>query len=139
MATEETRRFLRAWFDAVERGDGAAAMAALSDDILLEVPEREHGQSIAWGGCWRGKAQAGEAFRVRDQAIDVLEFALLDLLVEGERAVALSRERNRDKASGETHEIGIIQWIEVRNGMICRIRAFDDPWPVASGPGSTEG
>jgi ketosteroid isomerase-like protein len=126
--TEATNRaIVEAIYDALLRGDVAAVMAGLHDDVELEI----HGpSSIPFAGRYRGRAELERFFEVvahhveRDPADPVP--AVHQYVVEGDHVVAIGMDRVKSRGTGSTCESWWVHVLEIRDGKVARIREFMD-------------
>lgn len=109
-------------YEAFSRGDAAAVIAAMTDDIELNVP-----QVLPHGGKSHGHEEAGRVFeRIastwQDFGIDV------EALVEsGDRVLAIGRAHGTLDGA-ETGYGFVHSWI-VRDGALARFDEYVDPAP----------
>ena len=134
LPASETLQVVNQWFEALNRGDVDAALQCMAEDVRWENIEKVDGVSdiIPWLGGFRGRDGVAEAFRLRDGVVEVQDFRRTDLVVEGDKAVAVVHERTRVNATGKYFEIDFVSWYEVRNGKIVRFRAFTDSAPIVA-------
>ena len=134
LPASETLQVVNQWFEALNRGDVDAALQCMAEDVRWENIEQVDGVSdiIPWLGGFRGRDGVAEAFRLRDGVVEVQDFRQTDLVVEGDKAVAVVHERTRVNATGKYFEIDFVSWYEVRNGKIVRFRAFTDSAPIVA-------
>lgn len=134
LPASETLQVVNRWFEALNRGDVDAALQCMARDVRWENIEKVNGVSdiIPWLGGFRGRDGVAEAFRLRDGVVEVQDFRQTDLVVEGDKAVAVVHERTRVNATGKYFEIDFVSWYEVRNGKIVRFRAFTDSAPIVA-------
>src|SRR4026208_2545175 len=105
MGTQRTQTIVRAWFDAIGRGDGAAVMEALAPDVEFILPKDRDNQIIPYLGIMRGREEVSHAVQVRAETNDILDYGLRDLVAESDRAIAIVFTRARQKESGVAYEI----------------------------------
>jgi ketosteroid isomerase-like protein len=134
LPASETRQVVTEWFEALGRGDVETALQCMADDVRWENIEKVDGVSdiIPWLGGFRGRGGVAEAFRLRDGVVEVEEFAMTDLVVQDNKAVAVVHERTRVNATGNRFDIDFVSWYEVRDGKIVRFRAFTDSAPIVA-------
>src|SRR3954471_18209386 len=130
MGTQRTESIIRAWFDAIGRGDGQAVMDALAPDIEFILPKDHDDQIIPYVGIMHGRDEVARAFEARAETNDILEYGVRDLVTEGNRAVAIIFTRARQKESGVVYEIGDAHHLTVNEvGLIQRWCVYFDPDP----------
>ena len=83
-------------YDAFGRGDVAAILAALDEDIDWRVPE-----NLPHGGEFRGRDGVGAFFQGIGETWDGLAVEIEDTVSGGERVVVLARIHGKLRATGE--------------------------------------
>jgi ketosteroid isomerase-like protein len=117
-------------FDAFGRRDGAAVVAALSDDVVWRV-----GGTSPVAGEYRGRREVIAFLRMTTQATDgTYRSELRYALADDERAVAVYRARGT-RPDGRTIDIDQILLCRVTDGRLAEVvavptdqRAFDAFW-----------
>src|SRR5215213_7474248 len=130
MDTQRTETIIRAWFDAIGRGDTAAVVAALAPDIEFILPKDRDDQIIPYVGIMHGREEVARAFATRDETNDILDYGLRDLVAEDDRAMAIVFTKARQKESGVIYEIEDAHHLTVNAaGQIQRWAVYFDPDP----------
>jgi ankyrin repeat protein/ketosteroid isomerase-like protein len=130
MDTQRTETIIRAWFDAIGRGDTAAVMAALAPDIEFILPKDRDDQIIPYVGIMHGREEVAQAFATRAETNDILDYGLRDLVAEDDRAIAIVYTKARQKESGVIYEIEDAHHLTVNAaGQIKRWAVYFDPDP----------
>lgn len=109
-------------YEAFSRGDAAAVIAAMTDDIELNVP-----QVLPQGGKAHGHEEVGQFFeRLADTWQD---FGIdIEALVEsGDRVLAIGRAHG--KLDGVETGYGFVHSWTVRDGALARFQEYVDPAP----------
>lgn len=117
MATtnEETmRRYGEAW----SAGDYAGMQALMGDDVVLHL----FGHSPL-AGTFRGKKELADIVRIIQEVTDRQLIELHDILVGGDHAAALVRERMT--RHGNTVELERVFVYHLRDGKITEVWIFD--------------
>ena len=97
---------VRAQYDAIRNRDRAALLATLADDVDRQFsgpPE------IPFAGHWQGIDGASRFFAIIRDTVDVLEFAVDDMIGRGDTVVVIGRERSSVKATGREWSCGWVQ------------------------------
>ena len=101
MSAEENKRVVQSIFEAFGRGDVPAVLSHLSEDVTWEAPGPE---VVSYFGDRRGHAGATEFFVQLGTNVDFEHFEPGVFVAEGDRVVALGRERGKVKATGKTFD-----------------------------------
>jgi ketosteroid isomerase-like protein len=120
---------VRAHYDAIRTRDRAALLATLADDVDWEFSGPPQ---IPFAGRWRGIDGAGRFFAIIRDTVDVLEFAVDDMIARDATVVVLGRERFRVKATGREWSCGWVQVHTVAAGKIHRFREFTDTAAISA-------
>jgi ankyrin repeat protein len=84
MDTENTRRIIADWFDAIAKDDVDAILGALAPGVVCELPGNEWSAVIPNLGTHVGKEAVAEAFRLRSEHMEALVYRpILGVLAEG--------------------------------------------------------
>ncbi|MYV40964.1 hypothetical protein GT030_19345 [Streptomyces sp. SID1328] len=128
MHSEQTRAILTEWFEAIGRGDGEQIIAALSPSIVFELPKDEWNAVIGYLGTHVGRTAVAEAFRVRAENTEVLQYELRELVVEGGTAYARIYTKARHTRTLVPFEIEDSHRLELdEQGRIARWKVWFDP------------
>lgn len=132
MSTEETRKVVQKWFDALDRGDIETALGCFAEDIEWINFPTVAGVSdlIPWMGTAHGIQEVWEKFSTRDSVTNVKHFNLVDLVVEGSIAVGTVHEISTVLATGLDFEILFATWLKVENGKITQRKSYCDLSPI---------
>lgn len=124
-----TREVAEGWFAALTGGDAERAIGFLAEDIewINYAPVPGYNDRMPWIGTYHGPADVLDSLKVFLGVVDVGEERLLELTVEGDRAVGVLHERSMVKETGQTFEIEFVQHLTVRDGKIVRWKSYTDP------------
>ena len=101
MSAEENKRVVQSIFEAFGRGDIAGVLGHVSEDVTWKAPGPD---VIPYFGDRRGHAGATEFFVQLGTSVDFEHFEPGAFVAEGDRVVALGRERGRVKGTGKTFD-----------------------------------
>ena len=101
MSAEENKRTVQSIFEAFGRGDVAAVLAHVSEDVTWRAPGPE---VVSYFGDRRGHAGATEFFVQLGTNVDFEHFEPSTFIADGDKVVALGRERGRVKGTGKTFD-----------------------------------
>ncbi len=126
---QDTRTVARAWFDAATHGRVQEAVALMADDVefVNYEPIPGYNTAMAWIGTAHGRNEVLEAFGVFIGVCDVRSEQLANLVVDGDTAVGVVRERSTVRETGVEFEIEFVQILTVRDGEIVRWKSYTDP------------
>jgi ketosteroid isomerase-like protein len=120
--SQENVEIVRKLFDAFNRGDYAAALAALAPDIEWHAPS---GVSIG-EEIYRGHHAVQRAFVLWLDAWETYRFEPTELLDRGDNVVVTGTQIGRGRGSGVEINLQTFNVFTLRNGKIIRMRTFDD-------------
>lgn len=101
MSAEDNKRVVQAIFEAFGRGDVPGVLSHLSEDVTWKAPGPE---VVSYFGDRRGHAGATEFFVQLGTNVDFEYFEPGVFVAEGDRVVALGRERGQVKATGKSFD-----------------------------------
>ncbi|TDC73277.1 nuclear transport factor 2 family protein [Streptomyces hainanensis] len=127
--TPTTREVATTWFTALTEGDIDTALGCLADDVewINYDVVRGYNDAMTWIGSYRGRDQVLDTFKVFGGVVEVNHEALVDLVVDGEKAMGVIHEVSTVRETGRVFEIEFIQALTVRNGRIVRWKSYTDP------------
>ena len=124
-----TRSIAQKWFGGMTGGDPDSAFTCLDENIewinYKIVPG--YNDSMPWIGTVHGIEEVKKTGVIFLGMVDVQSEELLELVVEGENAMGVIREKSVVKATGMAFEIEFVQWLKVCNGKIVRWKSYTDP------------
>ncbi|WP_431954801.1 ankyrin repeat domain-containing protein [Actinacidiphila sp. bgisy167] len=103
--SQTTHRVVQDYFTALEQGDLDGALSLLSPDIDFTLPQDQWNAVVPYLGRHRGLDAVREAFAVRGETTEVLDYELRDLRAQGDTAVAVIYTKARHTRTGELFEI----------------------------------
>jgi uncharacterized protein len=127
MSTELTRQVVAKYFADLENGDLESALSALSDDIDFELPMDKWNEVIPYLGRHVGIEAVRQAFAVRGQTTEILDYAMRDLRADGNAAFAVIYTKAAHVRTREQFEIEDVHELIVENGKIVRWKVYFDP------------
>jgi uncharacterized protein len=121
---------IQSLYGAVGRGDLAAVLDALADDVdwASEAPS----SSAPWYGRYRGAAEVPAFFRRMGESIDIVEMVPLSFTANDDEVMVLLRWRFTSKATGRTVAGHLHHWWRIADGRIVFYRGLDDSRLTAS-------
>ncbi len=128
MSTEENKRVVRSIFEAFGRGDVPGVLANLSEDVTWDAPGPPH---VPYFGERRGHGGAVEFFTQLGTNVDFEHFEPRAFVAEGDRVVALGRERGRVKATGRTFDNDWALVFTVSGGKVTALQIYENTAAIA--------
>ncbi|MFC4029885.1 ankyrin repeat domain-containing protein [Streptomyces polygonati] len=124
---EITRAVVSQLFADIQGGNVEAVLAAMAPDIVFDLPRTEFNAVIPNTGVWRGRDGVAEAFRLRGERSDILEFEQRDMVVEDDRAFVINYQKIRHRSTGFTVDFEFSMVLTVgEDGLVHHWKAFFD-------------
>jgi len=105
MDSERTVSIVRDWYASIGRGDFESVFAGLAKNVRFELPRDEYNAIIPYLGVHVGREQVREAFRVRGQTTEVLDYATRGIWAQGNEAFSIVYTKARCTSTGAEFEI----------------------------------
>ncbi len=122
-AEADNVRRIQEQYRAIARGDFAAALAYLADDIDMEVvgpPE------LPFAGRWRGRDQVADAWAKNFGMLEDQRPEIQSVTAQGDTVVIVARERGRFRTTGRAYDVHWVQLFTFRDGKVARFREICD-------------
>jgi uncharacterized protein len=120
---------VRAHYDAIRNRDRAALLATLDDNVDWEFSGPSE---IPFAGKWPGIDAAARFFTIISETVDVLEFAVDDMIVHDATVIVRGRERFRVKATEREWSCSWVQVHTVADGKIRSFREYTDTAAISA-------
>ena len=114
---------VRRAYDALDRDDDAAFVALCADDVEWVYPADGR---LPYGGLWSGHDGIARFFQAHDEAEEILDFRLDEMIADGERVDVHGFFQGRAKPSGTVWETRFVHSLTVRDGLIRRLEDYFD-------------
>ena len=114
-------KVVRDAYAAFARGDVAAILGSLADDIDWNVP-----LVLPHGGHFTGSTHVAQFFAGIAERWENLSLDLDDFIPAGDHVIAVGRARGRLRGIGEA-SYGFAHLFTIRDGRFTRFREFVDP------------
>lgn len=121
--TEATRARVLDLYAAYQRGDMAAVMAGLAEEVVWQSLG-DHG--APWSGRWSGKAGVGAYFAALGAACEVTALEIERVIADGDWASVLATIRVRFRADGTEHAYAKVDILRLAQGRVMEFREFYD-------------
>ncbi|HEY0173418.1 MAG TPA: nuclear transport factor 2 family protein [Pyrinomonadaceae bacterium] len=128
MSAEENKRVVQSIFEAFGRGDIPGVLTHLSEDVTWKAPGPE---VVSYFGDRRGHAGATEFFVQLGTNVDFEYFEPGVFVAEGDRVVALGRERGKVKATGKTFDNEWALVFTFAGGKVTDFRIYENTAAIA--------
>ena len=115
-------------FEAFGRGDVAGVLSHLAEDVEWRAPGPS---SVPYLGERRGHAGATEFFVQLGSHVEFESFEPLTFIAEGDRVVALGRERGRVRGTGKTFDNEWALVFTFGGGKVTRFHLYENTGAVA--------
>lgn len=130
METEQTAKILRQWFESWAKDDIETVINGLSETVIFYAPQNEHNKAIPYLGKRVGRQAVRSAFEIRAQTTQLLDYQLLEFIVEGNKACIISRTQEICQQTEQIFEIEDAQFIVLDEaGKISSWSFYFDPNP----------
>ncbi len=113
-----------ALYDAYFRGDVAAAVADLADDV--DWAAEAAGDSGPWHGPYRGRAAVPGFFAAIGENVDVTDFTVVTMMSNDTDVVAVVRWSYTVRATGRSASMYMQHWYRFADGKIVFFRGSED-------------
>ncbi|MDT5295476.1 MAG: uncharacterized protein QOJ76_2356 [Acidobacteriota bacterium] len=128
MSTEENKRIVQTIFESFGRGDIPGVLSLVSEDVMWNAP----GPSVvSYYGERRGHEGATQFFVELGTNVDFESFEPGEFIAEGDRVVALGRERGRVKGTGKTFDNEWALVFTLSGGKVTRFHCYENTGAVA--------
>ncbi|APU13573.1 MULTISPECIES: ankyrin repeat domain-containing protein [Actinoalloteichus] len=127
MDTRRVREIVTDWYSAIGAGDTDRIMAGLSPSIVLELPLDQWNAVVPYLGVHVGRQEVAEAFRIRAETTEVLDYGLRGLFVDGDTACAVVYTKARHTRTKVLFEIEDMHRLVVNDaGLISSWKVYFD-------------
>lgn len=123
MSEQENVDKIREMYAAFGRGDIAALLNDLADDVAWEEPGPH---SLPVSGTFRGREGVAQFFEAVAATWEFEEFEPREFIAQGDRVVALGFYRARSRATGRTMESHWAMAFRLRDGKLTHFREYTD-------------
>lgn len=128
MSGSMTRQTVEGFFTALERGDLPEALALMAPDVEFELPRDEWNQVIPYLGRHVGVEEVAQAFKIRGETTEVLDYGLRELRCDGDTAYAVIYTRAAHTRTSREFEIEDAHRLRVdASGRITSWKVYFDP------------
>lgn len=124
LTAAETRRLISGMLDCRMRGQYDRFSACLDPGVIVYCNSWREG--VVGPDVWTGASSLRDVFRRTDENYLPLEHEILDILVEGDRAVVRWRGNWRRHENGRVHTVDAAHFLRFENGLVVEMHEFFD-------------
>jgi ketosteroid isomerase-like protein len=111
-------------YEAFGRGDVAAILDTLTDDVDWAAEAGSHG--APWYGVRHGKDAVAEFFTAFGSTMEVVEFTPVSVAANETDVLTVVRFRARSRSTGKAAEMDLHHYFKFRDGKIAYYRGTED-------------
>ena len=126
MRTEQNVQTVKDFFAAIGRGDRAALLALVAEDIEWIIP----GEDWPLAGTHRGHAGLADLLQTASKSIET-STEPREFVAQGDRVLVVGFAKGKIKATNKTFEDHFVFAITVRGGKLTNIREYIDTQALA--------
>jgi hypothetical protein len=116
-------------YQAIMRGDVAAILASMTEDVEMEVIGPP---ALPWSGRWKGRDNVLAALGSNLSTIESHHLEVQSVTAQGDTVVVVAREQGVYLPSGRPYEVHWVQLFTFANGQLKRFREIIDSGSVLS-------
>lgn len=124
VAESDCVALVEAMYQAVARGDFAAFLDALADDVELE---NVGPSSLLFVGKWKGRNEVGEAVRRNFSQLSDQRPVVISVIAQGDTVVISAHERGTFLPTGKEYDVNWVQFFTWSHRRLVRFRQVCDP------------
>ena len=125
---------VRASLSALEKGDEAAYLATMTDDVEVNLPERAQPArgKVEARAYFKGlRKEIGELDTSVDNALGVQQFVIVEYFVVGEQLAPIGWVPPQQE---KLIKLSVVDVVEKREGKIARVWRYEDPAQILASP-----
>lgn len=130
MSADENVKTITSIYEAFGRGDVAAILAALTDDV--DWAAEAASDAAPWYGVRHGKDAVTEFFAAFGSTMEVEDFTPVSFAANDTDVHTLVRFRGRSRQTGRTAAMNLHHWFVFRDGKIAYYRGSEDTAQTAA-------
>lgn len=119
---------LQSLYRALTSGDFKAAIAAMTDDVEMEIKAPAELGFVCHA---RGGEQMLAALQQNFSQVEAQQPEVVSLVAQGDTVVIIAREKGRIRPTGRSYDLHWVQQYEFRNGKIARFMELTAPGAAA--------
>jgi len=119
---------LQSFYRALTRGDFPEAVAAMADDIEMEIHVAPDFDFVCQA---RGREEILAAMRANFAKVEDQEPEIVSLVAQGDTVVIIAREKGKHRPTGTSYDVHWVQHYQFRDGKIARFLELSGPNTLA--------
>jgi ketosteroid isomerase-like protein len=123
MSEQENSRLVHQAYQTIKAGNLEAFLDLLSEDVQWQLPEMDN---VPFAGKWQSREQVREFFNITDRVQDMVKFAPLEFIAQGDQVVVLGHFVMRIKSTGKDVAADWAHVWTVKNCQIVLFREYVD-------------
>ena len=124
MSGEVNIKIIQGVYEAFARGDVAAVLDAVADDV--DWAAEAAGSGAPWYGAWHGKGEVVKFFEAYGTAMEVDEWTPLAYAASDADVHTVVRLRARSRATGKHVAMNLHHFFTFRDGKVAYFRGTED-------------
>ena len=129
MRDQDNVQVVQAVYEAFGRGDFAAVLSSLADDIAWHVAGPDY---VPTAGTRRGRDHVAQLFETAAETWEFEQFEPRGFIAQGDKVVVLGYARSTAKSTGRTIETDWVHLFTMQAGKVTEFRGFEDTAAVAA-------
>ncbi len=132
MSTEATRQVANQWFGSLGAGKFDDALSVVDPNVVWEniAPVPGVTDLAPWLGSYKGLPAVLDSFKVWGRYSKMLSMQVQDMVVEGDKAIAIVHEHAQCLANNNEYDLYVATQLVVGNGKIVKWKVWWDPSPL---------
>jgi len=115
--------FVEQMYQAINEEDVAPFLALCAHDVVVDYPAPGR---LPYGGTWEGLEAVAGFLRAHDDAEEILNFEIRQVVADGECVVVFGNFEGRAKPGTATWSTAFVHALTVRDGRLHRWQAYFD-------------
>ena len=133
MGTDSPVRIAEQLYAALDADDVPRFLELCAEDVSLHYPAND---SLAYGGAWEGRPGVARFLDTHDEAEEILDFEVEQMVADGDGVVVIGHFAGRAKPDGGEWSTRFVHLLTITDGQLRRWEAFfDTAAAVAARPG----
>ena len=121
--TDQPTQLAERFYAALDAGEVPGMLELCADDVSIRYPAEGR---LPYGGQWDGRDGAGRFLEAHDEAEEILEFEVREMIGQGETVVAIGQFKGRAKPSGGEWSTDFVHVLTFSDGLLETWQAFYD-------------
>ena len=131
MSRQESKQVVKDLYAAFARGDMAALLALLAEDVIWQLP----GTVPHYSGTYKGLSSVADFFQKFNGSVEIEIFEPREFVAEGDRVLVTGWSCGRVKSTGRMFDNSWVMAFSVRDGKIIKFEEYADTQALATARG----